>query len=49
MFTARILVVDDDEVLRQLVGGVLTIADVTVAEAVDGPDGLAQRPHASRT
>ena len=39
---ARILVVDDDRLIRQMVRDLLEGADGTVAEAVDGPDGLAQ-------
>ena len=39
---ARILVVDDDRLLRQMVRDFLEVADFAVAEAVDGPDGLAQ-------
>ena len=39
---ARILVVDDDRLLRQMVRDLLEGADCTVTEAVDGPDGLAQ-------
>jgi len=39
---ARILVVDDDRLIRQMVRDLLEGADCTVAEAVDGPDGLAQ-------
>jgi len=39
---ARILVVDDDRLLRQMVRDFLEVAGFAVAEAVDGPDGLAQ-------
>jgi len=39
---ARILVVDDDRLLRQMVRDFLEVAHFAVAEAVDGPDGLAQ-------
>jgi len=42
MPTARILVVDDDRLLRQMVRDLLEGADCAVAEAVDGADGLAQ-------
>ena len=42
MPAARILVVDDDRLLRQMVRDFLEVADFAVAEAVDGPDGLAQ-------
>ena len=42
MPTARILVVDDDRLLRQMVRDQLEIADFAVGEAVDGADGLAQ-------
>ena len=42
MATARILVVDDDRLLRQMVRDFLEAADFAVGEAVDGPDGLAQ-------
>jgi len=42
MATARILVVDDDRLLRQMVRDQLEIADFAVGEAVDGADGLAQ-------
>jgi len=40
--TARILVVDDDRLLRQMVRDLLEGTDFAVAEAVDGADGLAQ-------
>jgi two-component system response regulator RpaA len=39
---ARILVVDDDQLLRQMVRDLLEVADFAVGEAVDGADGLAQ-------
>jgi CheY-like chemotaxis protein len=42
MSTARILVVDDDRLLRQMVRDLLEAANFAVAEAVDGADGLAQ-------
>ena len=42
MPTARILVVDDDQLIRQMVRDFLEVADFAVAEAVDGADGLAQ-------
>jgi two-component system response regulator RpaA len=42
MATARILVVDDDHLIRQMVHDLLQIADFEVSEAVDGADGLAQ-------
>jgi len=42
MPTARILVVDDDRVLREMVRNLLEGADCAVAEAVDGADGLAR-------
>lgn len=42
MATARILVVDDDRLIRQMVLVVLRLAGFAVAEAVDGPDGLVQ-------
>ncbi len=42
MPTARILVVDDDRLLRQMVRDLLEGADCVVAEAVDGADGLTQ-------
>ena len=42
MPTARILVVDDDQLIRQMVRDFLEVADFAVAEAVDGGDGLAQ-------
>ncbi len=42
MPTARILVVDDDPLLRHMVRDFLELAGFAVAEAVDGPDGLAQ-------
>ena len=42
MPTARILVVDDDRLIRQMVRDFLEVAGFAVAEAVDGPDGLAQ-------
>ena len=42
MPTARILVVDDDRLLRQMVRDLLEGADFAVAEAVDGADGVTQ-------
>ncbi len=42
MSNARILVVDDDPLLRRMVRDLLELADFAVAEAVDGSDGLAQ-------
>jgi CheY-like chemotaxis protein len=42
MATARILVVDDDPLIRQLMGNLLEITDFEVRGAVDGADGLAQ-------
>ncbi len=42
MPTARILVVDDDPLLRRMVRDCLELADFGVVEAADGPDGLAQ-------
>ncbi len=42
MPAARILVVDDDRLLRQMVRDFLEAAGFAVSEAVDGPDGLAQ-------
>jgi len=42
MPTARILVVDDDRVLRQMVRDLLEGAVFAVAEAVDGADGVTQ-------
>jgi len=39
---ARILVVDDDPILRQMVRAFLEVADLAVWEAVDGPDALVQ-------
>ena len=42
MAKARILVVDDDRLLRQMVRDFLEVAGFAVAEAVDGPDGFAQ-------
>jgi CheY-like chemotaxis protein len=38
----RILVVDDDRLIRQMVRDLLEIADFVVGEAVDGADALAQ-------
>ena len=44
--TARILVIDDDEVLRKTVRVVLEVAGYDVVEAVDGAAGLRlQREH----
>lgn len=37
---ARILVVDDDEAIRQTIRRILVAADHEVTEAVDGSDGL---------
>ena len=42
MATARILVVDDDRLIRQMVRDMLEIAECAVGEAVDGADGLVQ-------
>ena len=42
MPAVRILVVDDDRLLRQMVRDFLEVAGFAVAEAVDGPDGFAQ-------
>lgn len=42
MATARILVVDDDRLIRQMVRDMLEIAEFAVGEAVDGADGLVQ-------
>ena len=42
MPTARILVVDDDRLIRQMVRDLLEGADFAVAEANDGTDGLAR-------
>ena len=42
MAKARILVVDDDQLIRQKVRDVLEVAGYAVAEAVDGAEGLAQ-------
>ncbi len=42
MATARVLVVDDDSLIRQMVRDLLEIASYFVEEAVDGADGLAQ-------
>jgi CheY-like chemotaxis protein len=42
MAMIRILVVDDDRLIRQMVRDLLEIADFAVGEAVDGADGLAQ-------
>lgn len=42
MPAVRILVVDDDRLIRQMVRDFLEIATFAVAEAVDGPDGLAR-------
>ncbi len=42
MLATRILVVDDDRLIRQMARDVLRIAGFAVAEAADGPDGLAQ-------
>ena len=42
MPAARILVVDDDRLLRQMVRDLLEGADCAVAEAVDGADGVTQ-------
>jgi CheY-like chemotaxis protein len=39
---ARILVVDDDPILLQMVRAFLEVADFVVFEAVDGPDALVQ-------
>ncbi|MBP1778044.1 MAG: hypothetical protein H6Q86_4055, partial [candidate division NC10 bacterium] len=38
MPAVRILVVDDDRLLRQMVRDFLEVAGFAVAEAVDGPD-----------
>ena len=38
----RILVVDDDRLIRQMVRDLLEIADFSVGEAIDGADALAQ-------
>jgi CheY-like chemotaxis protein len=40
--TVRILVVDDDPILRQMVRDFLEVADLAVWEAVDGPDAVVQ-------
>ena len=42
MAPTRILVVDDDRLIRQMVRDLLEIADFAVGEGVDGADGLAQ-------
>jgi CheY-like chemotaxis protein len=42
MATARILVVDDDHLIRQMARDLLEIASYFVEEAVDGADGLRQ-------
>ena len=42
MAIARILVVDDDYLIRQMARDLLEIADFFVEEAVDGADGLTQ-------
>ena len=42
MAIARILVVDDDRLIRQMVRDLLEIASYFVEEAVDGADGLTQ-------
>jgi CheY-like chemotaxis protein len=42
MAMTRILVVDDDRLIRQMVRDLLEIADFAVGEAVDGADGLVQ-------
>lgn len=42
MAIARILVVDDDHLIRQMVRDLLQIADFEVFEAVDGAEGLTQ-------
>ena len=42
MATARVLVVDDDRLIRQMARDLLEMAGFTVGEAVDGADGLAK-------
>jgi CheY-like chemotaxis protein len=39
---ARILVIDDDDLVRRTLRGILERADHSVTEAADGVDGLAQ-------
>ena len=40
MAAKRVLIVDDDPIVRQVVRDILEIAEYEVSEAVDGPDGL---------
>lgn len=42
MYTARILVVDDDHLMRQMVRDLLQIGGYVVEDAVDGADALTQ-------
>ena len=41
----RVLVVDDDPTVREVVAGYLSRAGLTVDEAADGMDALAQARH----
>jgi len=38
----RVLIIDDDPILRHMVRSILELAEYEAFEAVDGPDGLAQ-------
>ena len=49
MPTARILVVDDDRLIRQMVRDFLEVADFAVAEAVDGGTGWRRLPRSNPT
>ena len=49
MPTARILVVDDDQLIRQMVRDFLEVADFAVAEAVDGGTGWRRLPRSNPT
>ena len=41
----RVLIIDDDAILRHMVRSILELAACEVLEAMDGPDGLAQATH----
>ncbi len=49
MSAKRVLIVDDDPLIRRQVRDVLTATDYEVSEGVDGPDGLrkakSEHPH----
>lgn len=41
----RVLIIDDDAILRHMVRSILELAEYEALEAVDGPDALAQATH----